>query len=149
MVFERTKGNFTVSTDVARLDVDMIHRFLTEQSYWARGIPKGLVVRAIANSVCFGLYDGDKQIGYTRAITDTVRFANVLDVFVLEEYRGRGLGSFMMECVMEYLKPFGLRKITLATRDAQDFYRQFGFTETARPANNMEIYFELPWFKSE
>lgn len=148
MVYEKHKDNFKVSTDAERLDIDGIHSFLT-RSYWARGIPKDLVRRAIENSLGFGLFDADKQIGFARVITDYARFAYILDVFVLEEYRGRGLGIWLMQCVMDYLASFGLFKIMLGTNDAQDFYRRFGFTEISNPKNCMEVLFEMPWSKKE
>lgn len=148
MVYEKRRDNFVVSTHVERLDIDVIHSFVT-RSYWARGIPKELVIRAIENSLCFGLYDDAKQIGFARVITDYTRFAYLLDVFVLEEYRGRGLGTWLTECLMEYLTSFGLRKIMLGTNDAQDFYRKFGFKEIGNPKNCMEMLFEMSWFKKE
>ena len=148
MVYEKCKDNFTVSTNAERLDIDVIHSFLTRY-YWARGIQKELVRRAIESSLCFGLFDAEKQIGFARVITDYTRFAYILDVFVLEEYQGRGLGTWLMQCVMEYLVPFGLFKIMLGTNDAQAFYRKFGFREISHPENCMEVLFEMPWFKKE
>ncbi len=148
MTYEKRRDNFTVSTDVARLDIDIIHSFLT-RTYWARGIPKELVKRAIANSLCFGLFEDGKQIGFARAVTDYTRFANIMDVFVLEEHRGHRLGTWLMKCVIDHLASFGLFKIMLNTNDAQEFYRKFGFSEISKPQNCMEILFEVPWVKKD
>ncbi len=148
MALEKRRDNFTVSTDPTRLDRYVIHAFLT-RSYWARGIPKELVERAVANSLCFGLYEDEKQIGFARAVTDYTRFANIMDVFVLEEYRGRGLGTWLIQCLVDHLVSFGLSKIMLNTHDAQEFYRQFGFREIEQPQKCMEMRFQMPWFKNE
>lgn len=97
--------------------------------YWSTGIPGELVDRALDHSLCFGLYDGERQIGFARLVTDYATFAYLADVFVLEEYRGRKLGVWMMECVMAHPLIPGLRRIMLATRDAHELYRRFGFEE--------------------
>ncbi len=148
MTYERKKDCYTVSTDKSRLDFDVVYGFVTN-SYWARGTPKELMERAIANSLCFGLYEDGKQIGFARAATDYARAAYLMDVFVLEAYRGRGLGKWLMECVMEHLTSFGLRKILLHSSSAQGLYRKLGFTEVSKPQECMEIYYEMPWFKKE
>jgi N-acetylglutamate synthase-like GNAT family acetyltransferase len=101
------------------------------------------VIRAIENFLCFGLFDGSKQIGFARTITDYTRFAYILDVFVLE-YQGYELGKWLMECVMAYLESFGLFKIMLNTNDAQEFYQRFGFKEVKKPMNCMEALFTMP-----
>lgn len=146
MNFEKTKGDYLVTTDAARLDIDLIHSYLT-QSYWARGVPKDVVQRGIEHSVCFGLYDRGRQIGFARVITDQARFAYVLDVFVLDGLKGRGLGTWLMECIMEYLAPFGITKMMLTTSDAHEFYRKFGFTPLHDPRIIMEALFPKPWLK--
>jgi GNAT superfamily N-acetyltransferase len=131
---------FRISTDPALLDVPLIHDFLANQSYWAPGIPFELVRRSIANSLCFGLYDGQRQVGFARVITDGATFAYLGDVFVLEEYRGRGLGKWLIECIVGHPCLQGLRRFVLGTRDAHGLYRQFGFTSLAAPERFMEIH---------
>lgn len=135
--FERHRGAFTVSTEADRLDLDVVHGYL-RRSYWAEGIPRAVVVRSIAGSLCFGLYDGPSQVGFARAITDRATFAYLADVFVLESHRGQGLGVWLTDCVMEHPDLQGLRRWTLATRDAHGLYRRFGFTALAAPERYME-----------
>ena len=119
-------GRFLISTDRSKLDVDVIHKFLT-RSYWAAGIPRATVVRAIENSLCFGVYDNADQIGFARIISDFATYAYVADVFILEQYRERGLGKELMASIMAHPDLQGLRRWSLATRDAQGLYAQFGF----------------------
>jgi len=139
MIFERRREDFTVSTDPGRLDVHAIHAFLVT-SYWAKGIPRETLERALRHSLCFGLYDGGgRQIGLARVITDAATYAYLCDVYVLPERRGRGLGAWMMECVMAHPDLQGLRRFSLVTRDAHELYRPFGFTEIAAPGGHMEI----------
>ena len=135
---EYRRDSFTISTDPARLDADAIHAFLT-RSYWAEGIPKDIVARSIQHSLCFGVYDGVKQIGLARVISDYATYAYLADVYVLEDYRGQGLGKWLMTCVMSHPDLQGLRRWSLATRDAHGLYRQYGFAELARPERWMEI----------
>lgn len=130
-----------ISTDLARLDVGMIYRFLSEESTWAIGIGRDVVERAIDNSLCFGAYLDGRQVAFARVISDYATFANLVDVFVLPEYRGRGYSKQMMQAVMDHPSLQGLRRFTLATFDAHDLYRQFGFTEPSRPQLLMERYF--------
>lgn len=130
----------TISTDPSRLDVDLIHRFLSEESYWAAGIPRERVVRSIAHSLCFGAYDEDaRQIGFARIISDFATFAYLADVFVVPEQRGRGVGKQLMAAIREHTELQGLRRWMLATRDAHDLYRQYGFSGVAAPERLMEI----------
>ena len=119
-------GRFLISTDRSKLDVDVIHEFLT-RSYWAAGIPRATVVRAIENSLCFGVYDGADQVGFARIISDFATYAYVADVFILEQYRERGLGKELMASIMAHPDLQGLRRWSLGTRDAQGLYAQFGF----------------------
>lgn len=139
MPYERHQDGFTVSDDPARLDVDAIHDFLSQHSYWAREIPREVVARALANSLCFGLYEGSRQIGLARMITDRATFGYLCDVYVHPEYRGRHLGKWLMQCVMEHPDLSGFRRMHLVTRDAQELYRPFGFTEVSQPECHMEI----------
>ncbi len=138
MVYERHRDGFTVSTDPARLDLDAIHAFLVT-AYWSEGIPRETVARALASSLGFGLYDGPRQIGLARMVTDRATFAYLCDVYVLPDLRGRGLGTWLMECVLAHPDLQGLRRISLVTRDAHELYRPFGFTEVKRPDRHMEI----------
>ena len=138
MIREHHRDGFTVSTDPARLDLDAVHAFLTT-AYWCAGIPRGTVARALSGSLCFGLYAGERQIGLARVITDAATFAYLCDVYVLPERRGKGLGRWLMECVMAHPDLQGLRRFTLVTRDAHELYRPFGFTEIQNPARHMEI----------
>jgi GNAT superfamily N-acetyltransferase len=138
MIHERSRDGFTVSTDPARLDVDAIHAYLTT-SYWAEGISRDLVARSLLHSLCFGLYEEERQIGLARVITDRATYAYLCDVYVLPERRGRGLGVWLMECVMEHPDLQGLRRFSLATRDAHELYRRFGFTELPDPERHMVI----------
>jgi GNAT superfamily N-acetyltransferase len=135
---EYHRDNFTLSTDPARLDVDAIHAFLTT-AYWSPGIPREIVARAIQHSLCFGVYDGARQIGFARAITDRATYAYLADVFIIEEYRGRGLSKWLMAGILAHPDLQGLRRWSLATRDAHGLYRQFGFTELGAPERWMEI----------
>ena len=138
MSFERHREDFIVSTDPGRLDVHAIHAFLVT-SYWAEGLPRETLERALGNSLCFGLYEGERQIGLARVITDRATYAYLCDVYVLPERRGRGLGAWMMGCVMAHPDLQGLRRFSLVTRDAHELYRPFGFTEIAAPGGHMEI----------
>jgi GNAT superfamily N-acetyltransferase len=134
---EWRRGQFIVSTDPALLDVELIHGFLTE-SYWSPGIPIDVLERAIDGSIPFGLYRGVEQIGFARVITDRATFAYVGDVFVLASRRGSGLGTWLMECVLEHPDLSGLRRWLLVTRDAQGLYRKVGFSRLADPERLME-----------
>jgi N-acetylglutamate synthase-like GNAT family acetyltransferase len=131
-------GRFLISTDRAKLDLDVIHKFLTG-SYWAAGIPRATVARSIENSLCFGVYDDSNQIGFARVISDFATCAYVADVFILERYRERGLGKELMASIMAHPQLQGLRRWSLATRDAHGLYAQFGFTALENPSRLMEI----------
>jgi GNAT superfamily N-acetyltransferase len=129
---------FRITTDVASMDLDAIHAYLT-RSYWSEGISKELVARAMAGSLCFGLLDGGRQIGFARVITDGATYAYLCDVFVLEEYQGRGLGTWMMRELMSHPALQGLRRFGLVTRDAHGLYEKLGFAPLANPSGHMEI----------
>lgn len=128
-----------VDTDPSRLDMDVIHGFLS-QSYWARGIPRALVERAVRNSLCFGLYEGERQVGFARVVTDQATFAYLADVFVVESHRGRGLSKFLVAAVVADPRLQGLRRWMLATRDAHGLYARFGFEPLAVPGRFMELH---------
>jgi GNAT superfamily N-acetyltransferase len=118
---------YEISTDRARLDIDLIHRFLSEESYWAKGRDRAIVERSIANSMPFGLYLDGRQVGFARVVTDTVTFAWLADVFVLPEHRGRGLGKQLVETVLAHPELAHLKRWMLATGDAHELYRRYGF----------------------
>ena len=127
------RGEFTIDTDPERIDLDVVHGFLTA-CYWAQGIPRDVVKRSIDGALCFGIYrEGGEQVGFARVITDYATFAYLGDVFVLEPFRGQGLSKWLMECMTGHPDLQGLRRWMLATRDAHGLYRQFGFTEVAHP----------------
>jgi GNAT superfamily N-acetyltransferase len=134
-------SSFQVSTDQSRLDIPLIYRFLSEQSTWAVGITRPVVERAIENSLCFGGYVDGRQIAFARVVTDYATFGNLVDVFVIPEYRGRGYGKLLMRTVMEHPSLQKLRRFTLATTDAHALYERFGFTSLQRPDTMMERYF--------
>jgi len=131
------RGEFTISTDPAKLDAGAIHAFLKD-SYWAEGIPLHTVERSIRNSLCFGIYEREAQIGFARVISDFATYAYLADVYVLEKYRGRGLAKWMMECIQQYPELQGLRRWGLITRDTHGLYEQCGFTRLAKPEGYME-----------
>lgn len=135
---EWRQGDYVISTDRNRIDVEAVHAFLTG-SYWAAGIPIDVVRRSIEHSLCFGLYQRDRQAGFARVITDYATFAYIGDVFVLEEHRGSGLSKWLLSVIREHPDLQGLRRWMLATRDAHTLYRRFGFTPLNKPETWMEI----------
>jgi len=130
-----TRGEHEIDTDPARLDVGLVHRFLSEESYWAKGISRARVERAIQLSCCFGLYRGAQQVGYARVVTDEVAFAYLCDVFVLPEARGHGLGKWLVEVSTGQHE---VRRWMLGTLDAHGLYAQHGFTPLREPQRFME-----------
>jgi len=137
MAHEWRRETFTITTDPARLDVGVIHGFLTG-SYWAAGIPRATMQRAVEGSLNFGVFEGDAQVGYARVVTDRATFAYLADVFVIERFRGRGLGAWLMEVITSHPELQGLRRWVLATRDAHRLYARFGFKPLAAPERLME-----------
>ena len=137
-IIEFHRKNFTISTDPTRLDMDTIVDLLT-RAYWAKGRPRERTERAIANSLVFGVYDGVKQIGLARVVSDYAVFAYLCDVIIHEDYRAQGLGKWLMETIHNHPDLQGLRRWTLATRDAHELYRQFGWEALANPEGWMEI----------
>jgi GNAT superfamily N-acetyltransferase len=164
-IVEHRRGEFIISTDSARLDLDVIHNFLTN-CYWAKGIPRDVVERSIEHSLCFGIYDdaggrtprlandarpfdfaqgkhgapGFVQVGFARVISDFATIAYLGDVFVLESHRGRGLSKWLMECVMQHPSLQNLRRWILLTRDAHGLYARSGFTLLKAPERYMELH---------
>jgi GNAT superfamily N-acetyltransferase len=156
-IVEHRRGEFLISTDPSRLDLDLIHNFLTN-SYWAKGIPRDVIARSIEHSLCFGIYDESNtdfpglaksarpgarslaQVGFARVISDFSTIAYLGDVFVLESHRGRGLGKWMMECIMQHPALQNLRRWILLTRDAHKLYAKVGFTPLKAPERYMELH---------
>ena len=135
---EWRKADFVISTDRSRLNIEFIHSFLSRQAYWAIGRSLEVVQRAIENSLNFGVFDGSKQVGFARVVTDYATFAWLADVFIIDEYRGRGLGIWLIEVITSHPNLQGFRRWILATRDAHELYRRFGFNEIANPQRYME-----------
>jgi hypothetical protein len=140
-IIERQFGEYTMSNDPARLNVPFVHAFLSQHTYWAPNRPLDMVERSIENSLNFGIYHADEQIGFARVVTDYATFAWLCDVFIVPEHREHGLGKFLIDCVINHpdLKP--LRRLLLATRDAHELYRQYGgFTSLANSERYMEKF---------
>ena len=135
----RGRRRFVVSTDQRRLDRELIYEFLNG-CYWARGIPRKTVDRSIENSLCFGVYCGEQQVGFARVISDFATYAYIGDVFISEPFRGHGLGKLLMRSIMEHPDLQGLRRWSLVTRDAHGLYAQFGFQPVKSPQRHMEIH---------
>jgi GNAT superfamily N-acetyltransferase len=138
-VAEYTKGQYWITTDTQKLDLGAIHGYLS-RSFWAEGIPKKTVAKAIANSLCFGLFDRAEQVGLARVVTDRATYAYLCDVYVLETHRERGLGKWLIEIVMAHPDLQGLRRFQLVTRDAHGLYSRHGFAAPANPERHMEIF---------
>ncbi|WP_317898699.1 GNAT family N-acetyltransferase [Aurantibacillus circumpalustris] len=139
MAYEKILGDYLFSNDKLKLQVDVVHDYLSKESYWARNIPLELVEKSIEGSVCFGVYYNVKQIGFARVITDTASFGYLADVFIVKEFRGKGLSKELMAFIMNYDPLKKLRRFMLATKDAHELYTQFGFKALAEPARFMEI----------
>jgi GNAT superfamily N-acetyltransferase len=132
------RGDYRIVCGAEAVDLDAVHAFLAS-SYWAAGIPRELVARAVAGSLPFSLFCGDAQVGFARAITDRATYAYLADVYVLEAHRGRGLGHWLVETVLAHPELQGLRRLGLVTRDAHALYADFGFRPLAAPERHMEI----------
>jgi GNAT superfamily N-acetyltransferase len=135
---EWQRGEYLISTDQARLDIGVIHDYLANSSYWAQGRPLGVVRRSIEYSLAFGLYRGSRLVGFARVITDYATFAWLADVFVLDQFRGQGLGKWLVDVILSHPELQGFRRWVLATKDAHELYRRVGFIELARPERWME-----------
>ena len=139
---------YTISTEKSRLDVDMIHRYLSEESYWAKNIPRRIVERSIENALCFGAYEGHTQVGFARVVTDFAIFAYVGDVFVLPGHRGRGVSKMLMRAIREHPSLQEVRRWHLLTDDAHGLYEQFGFHALEEPERHMELAVNSPYPRS-
>lgn len=134
------RENFIISTDKNRLNIPYIHQFLSKESYWAANIPLTILTTSIEHSLCLGVYDGEKQIGFARIITDQATFGYLADVFIDTDYRGRGLGKWLMQTICDLPFISILRGFMLATKDAHKLYEQFGFTQLSSPERFMRLH---------
>ena len=143
------KKDFHISTDPSLLDFEVIYNYLDRESYWAQGIPVKTQKKAIAGSLCFGVYYQNKLAGFARVVTDKATFAYICDVFILTAYRRQGLSKWLMQTIVKHPELQGLRRWSLATADAQGLYNQFGFTVISKPENWMEIFTPYQSLKKE
>lgn len=139
-----TRPALRLSDDRADVDLDAVHTFLAA-AYWCEGIPRETLARAIAGSIAFSVFDGDRQIGFARAITDRATYAYLADVYVLEAYRNQGIGQWLMTTIMAHADLQGLRRFSLATRDAHTLYARYGFRGLHAPDRHMEIVKRNPY----
>ncbi|WP_027625436.1 GNAT family N-acetyltransferase [Clostridium lundense] len=130
-------GEFLITTDPNKVDIDAVNELLA-RSYWAEKRNKEIVKKSVENSLCFSLYDKDKQVGFARVVTDYITFGYVRDVFIHENYRGKGLGKWLMECVISHPDIRNIERLMLATKDAQEFYKYKGFSQLQKPEAFME-----------
>ena len=133
------RNGYTISTDQQKLDLPLIQEFLSTESYWAKGRPMETVRRSISNSLAFGVYHGRQQVGFARVVTDYATFAWLADVFILPQWRGNGLSKWLLETILSHSQLQGFRRWILATKDAHELYRRFGFREIPHPERFMEI----------
>ncbi|HXS68790.1 MAG TPA: GNAT family N-acetyltransferase [Candidatus Polarisedimenticolia bacterium] len=138
--YEIRRDDVLISDDPTMLDRGLIHRFLSEQSYWAKNMPREFVDTAIENSLCFGVYRDGRQVGFARAVSDFATFAWLSDVFIVDAERGRGLSKQLVDAVLAHPRLQGLRRFMLATLDAHGLYEQFGFKPVKDVERFMEIY---------
>ena len=136
---EYTQGAFTISTDPAKLQMAVIHAYLSRESYWAQNIPRAVLEKAIRHSFNFGVYCGAEQVGFARVVTDYATFALLCDVFILPAYQGKGLGKWLVRIVVAHPELQGLRRFALYTKDAHGLYAAHGFQPVAHPGTAMEI----------
>lgn len=140
-MYEKIINDYLFSTDRSKLQLDVIHNYLSKESYWAQNMPLDLIKESINGSICFAIYYNNEQIAYARVITDNATFAYLADVFVIEKHRGKGLSKELMRFIMKHPSLKHLRRFMLATRDAHGLYKQFGFNALAKPETMMEIKF--------
>jgi GNAT superfamily N-acetyltransferase len=132
------KNGYRISTDRTELDLDVIYDFISQKSYWGAGRPRKVIFKSVQNSLCFGIYKNDEQVGFARVVTDYATFAWVADVFVVEAHRGKGLSKWVMQIIITHPDLQGFRRWALATKDAHDLYKKYGFTELLHPERWME-----------
>jgi GNAT superfamily N-acetyltransferase len=135
---KKRKGEYEIDTDKRRLDLSTIHRYLSEEAYWAKSRTMEQTLTAIENSLCFGVYDGRQQVGFARVVSDKATFAYIGDVFILEKHRAKGLSKWLMETIVSQPDLQGLRRWLLATADAHGLYEQFEFEGLKHPERWME-----------
>ncbi len=136
---DRERNDYVLTDDTSRVDVDRVHRWLAEESYWAKGRSHELVSRSIEGSLPYSVFHGDEQVAFARVVTDGATFAWICDVFVDQQHRGRGLGGWMIDSIIEDMSGRGILRLLLATKDAHEVYRRSGFTTLAGPDRYMEI----------
>jgi N-acetylglutamate synthase-like GNAT family acetyltransferase len=134
------KMGYEITTDKSLIDFEVVYNYLNDDSYWAQGIPKEKLKKAIENSICFSVLKEKEQVGFARVISDQATFAYICDVFILPKARGNGLSKWLMQTIMNHPDLQGLRRWSLATFDAHGLYKQFGFKEISRPDRWMEIF---------
>lgn len=139
MIREEIKDGFCISTDKSKLDISVIHTYLSEESYWAKNISREIVEKSLEGSVCFGIYHTQTQIGFARVITDMATFGYLADVFIVKEFRGRGLSKWLMQFILRHPPLQNFRRWMLVTRDAHDLYKQFGFVPIVNPERFMRL----------
>ncbi|WP_313269900.1 GNAT family N-acetyltransferase [Epilithonimonas vandammei] len=137
--------DFYISTDKSKMDIEIIHKYLSEESYWAKGISKEIVEKSVANSFCFGVFYHDRQIGFAKVITDFTTIAYLGDVFILDKFRGLGLSKLLMETIMHHPELQGLRRWILLTADAHELYRKFGWSNINDSSRWMEVHTKHPY----
>ena len=147
-ISEYDRDGYTISTDRSRLDLDVVHGYLS-RSYWCAGVPRTLLEKAIRNSFCLGLYHDGGQVGFARVVTDFARFGNLCDVFVLKPHRGKGLGTWLVQTVIESPLLQELRSISLGTRDAHEVYVRCGFQRIDNASAMMIFKREMSWWRSD
>ncbi len=135
-----TRNGYEISTDRSRLDLDLIHDYISKHSYWGKGRAREVVARSIENSLPFGIYQDGEQIGFARVVTDYATFAWIADLFVLSQHRGRGLSKWLMEVILAHPRLQGFRRWVLSTKDAQGLYERYGFMPLKRPERWMERF---------
>ncbi|MEZ4954014.1 MAG: GNAT family N-acetyltransferase [Saprospiraceae bacterium] len=141
-MYSKTNGNYEISTEKDRLQLPIIHQYLSKEAYWSNGIPLETIIKSIENSCCFGVYFKGDQIGFARVITDYATFAYLADVFILKEHRGKGLSKWLVQLIMEHPELQGMRRWMLGTLDAHELYAKYaGFTPLKSPARFMEKHF--------
>ena len=134
------QDDYCISTDKQKINTRLVHEYLSQQSYWSLGISLPVVIKTVENSLCFGIYKNEKQVGFTRVISDFATYAYLADVFVLPPERGKGLSKWLMKIILGHPELKGLRRFVLATKDAHGLYEQFGFKIYANPEMLMSIY---------
>ncbi|OUS28189.1 GNAT family N-acetyltransferase ['Osedax' symbiont bacterium Rs2_46_30_T18] len=130
---------YSISSDQSKMDLNAIHTYLSK-SYWAEGVPRETLAKALQNSLCFGVFCADQQIGFARLITDKATFAYLADVYILEQHRGKGLSKWLMQEIIRHPQNQGLRRIVLATKDAHSLYAQYDFKALTHPDKFMELW---------